>query len=165
METQEIIYESPAVNNADEETPDTQDNLQLMNMIRRLQESAESNVASKMHVQEARIKELEENLLQAMERLEPLLKFEPILEKNIHEPLDVNLYGFTEEDKQKMYVIAYDNYHNLRDAYEQSPKSKNPLNQMLSDFIAAFLRGPANQCKLASWMKNNKQRGIIINDK
>ena len=176
METLEVTYNNDDTTvGGNEEYPSTlvdapqqdisQDDYQLMNMIRNLRQSAEDDVATKLQAMEARVKELENSLLQANERLEPLLIFEPILQKPINEPLSVSLFGFSEDDVQKLYVIAYDNYKNLRIAHEENPRKKNPLNQMLSDYIASKLNGNVNECKLAREMKGNKNYGIIINDK
>lgn len=172
MEAQEVTEETlerqPFY--MDEQHPEpTQDDYQLINMIKGIKEASRQEVQVEVIQKDALIEKLQVELLQLREQLEPLLKFEPILSKDIPEPMPIRLYDLSDSDKEKLLVLCREFYKSMGSKFDNHDtpigRGRDPLNQMISDLITFLLIGPMQQCMMRSFFKSNKQRGLIINDK
>ena len=167
METQEInsITELPTAI-----VPPTEgDDYELMRMVKNLKVATRDEVRTEIDTLQTEVAELQEQLSQTTQRLEPLLRFEALLNRKLSDPLSIRLFDLSETNKEKLLALARLYYPNMSNKFDHSEssieKGRDPLNQLMSDLMAFLLIGPAEQCMLASLFRGNRQRGLTINDK
>lgn len=138
---------------------------QLGTMIENIKESIKQEFATELLQKTSEIQELQKELLQLKQRLDPLIKFEPILTKNIKEPLQIQLFNLPDTDKETLFAISRQYYKRLSKRFENGEKSaREPLNQLMSDVVAWAMKGSGGSRRLSVWLKQRKQQHLIIND-
>jgi len=88
-------------------------------------------------------------------QLEPLKKFEPILEMNTTSPLLINLYNLSKSQRELLYVIAEEWYPEQRKKSDSGLTDIIPIDRMFSDLTMKLVES-GKSCWLQQMLHGNQ---------
>jgi hypothetical protein len=98
---------------------------------------------------------LSEQIDSLSQRLEPLVKFESVLRRNIKSPLHINIYDLSAEQQQLLLAIAEEHYPETSKK-AMSGKDMLPINRMFSDLTMKLVESGYRNCWLQHLIIGNQ---------